>query len=137
MLNLDYKCMEYAQKIIDSIDKSDKKKIKELENNLRKALGVLQEDGVYAMFLWLEKNASNVRKELVKFLNDEDEEDKDRNKIKIRKYLLNDDKKFREEFDKFCEDLQKVATDIDKLLFMKKLLERTLTYALYHAKIGE
>ena len=128
MLNLDYKCMKYGQKI-------SRINVSNLENNLRKALGILQEDGVYAMFLWLEKNASNVRKELVKFLNEED--DKDRNEIKIRKFLLDDGKKFREEFNGFCKDLQKVAEEIDKLLFMKKLLERTLTYALYHAKIGE
>ena len=125
MLNLDYECMKYGQKISKISDSN-------LENNLRKALGVLQEDGVYAMFLWLEKNASDVNEELVEFLNGKDE-----NEIKIKKYLLNDDKMFRKNFSKFCEDLQTVAQDIDKLLFMKKLLERTLIYALYHAKVGE
>lgn len=132
MLNLDYECMKYAQKIINSIDKSDNKKVKELENNLRKALGVLQEDGIYAMFLWLEKNASNIRKELIKFLNEEDDE----THIKLSRYFLKD-KDFSQEADKFYKNLYEVAKDIDKLLFMKKLLERTLTYALHHAKIGE
>jgi len=122
MLNLDYKCMKCAQEISKISD----------SNNLRKALGVLQEDGVYAMFLWLEKNANNVRKELTNFLNEGGD-----NKIKIKKYLLGDDKKFRDEFDEFCKDLLEVAQNIDKLLFMKKLLERALTYALYHAKAGE
>ncbi len=130
MLNLDYRCMECAQEIVDSIDKSDSKKMKELENNLRKALGVLQEDGVYAMFLWLEKNANNVRKKLVEFFNKKDE----KTKVKLSNYFLNEEKEFSQGFNKFCNNLQEVAKDIDKLLFMKKLLERTLTYVLYHAK---
>ena len=130
MLNLDYKCMEYAQKIVNSVDKSDNKKSgKELENNLRKALGVLQEDGVYAMFLWLEsKEGRNIRKILIELLNESD----------IKTYLLtNSGGVFeKDDFAKFCESLKEVAQNIDKLLFMKKLLERTLIYALYHVKIG-
>ena len=133
MLNLDYRCMECAQKIVNSIDKGDSKKMKELENNLRKALGVLQEDGVYAMFLWLEKNASDVRKELVEFFNKEDK----KTKVKLSNYFLDSNKSFSQNFDEFCRNLQEVAINIDKLLFMKKLLERTLTYALYHAKSKE
>jgi len=123
MLNLDYRCMEYGQKIGKISDSK-------LENNLRKALGVLQEDGVYAMFLWLEKNANNVRKNLVEFFNKKDE----KTKVKLSNYFLNGEKEFHLDFDEFCNDLREVAKDIDKLLFMKKLLERTLTYALYHAK---
>lgn len=118
MLNLDYRCMEYGQKIGKISDSK-------LENNLRKALGVLQEDGVYAMFLWLEKNASRVREKLVEFFNEEG---------KLSKYFLESKESFSQDFDEFCNDLREVAKDIDKLLFMKKLLERTLTYALYHAK---
>ena len=122
MLNLDYKCMEYGQDIAKQGD----------ENNLRKSLGVLQEDGVYAMFLWIEdkeKNnkEKNIRNILTKLLNEQE----------IKKFLLGDSNRFEQEFDKFCENLQEVAKDIDKLLFMKKILERALTYALYHAKIGE
>ena len=126
MLNLDYRCMEYGQKIGKISDSN-------LENNLRKALGVLQEDGVYAMFLWLEKNASDIRKELVEFFNKEDK----KTKVKLINYFLDSNKSFSQNFDEFCRNLQEVAIDIDKLLFMKKLLERTLTYALYHAKSKE
>jgi len=124
MLNLDYRCMEYGQKIGKISDSK-------LENNLRKALGVLQEDGVYAMFLWLEKNASDVRKELVELFNKEDET----THVKLSNYFLKSNKSFsQDDFDEFCNDLREVAKDIDKLLFMKKLLERTVTYALYHAR---
>lgn len=118
MLNLDCVCMEYAQNITVDADV-------DLENNLRKTLGVLQEDGVYAMFLWLEnKKEGNVRRKLVEMLN----------KREIRKHLL--DERFNEDnFKAFCGQLKKVSCDLDKLLFVKKLFERTLIYALYHAKI--
>jgi hypothetical protein len=127
MLNLDYICVKYGQEITNSVGKADEKKIKELKNNLRKAIGVLQEDGVYAIFLWFEKNDKQTRKILTKLLNEPE----------IRKPLLNNDKKFNEGFNEFCKDLQEIAENIDKLLFVKKLFERTLTYALYHAKIKE
>jgi hypothetical protein len=119
MLNLDCVCIECAQNITADADGT-------LENNLRKALGVLQEDGVYAMFLWLEnKEGGNVRRRLVEMLN----------KGEIRKHLL--DESFNEDnFKAFCGQLKKVSRDLDKLLFVKKLFERTLIYALYHAKIG-
>ena len=119
MLNLDYKCMEYGQKIGKQGD----------ENILRKSLGVLQEDGVYAMFLWIEDKdkEKKIKEGVISLLN----------KPEIKKFLLGNSNIFEQEFDKFCENLQEVAKDIDKLLFMKKILERTLTYALYHAKIGE
>ena len=127
MYNLDYECMKYAQDIVNSIDKSDSKKLKTLENNLKKAIGVLQEDGVYAMFLWLESKDKAIRLKLIKLLNESE----------IKLYLLSDSKKFDNDFARFCENLMEVAKDIDKLFFMKKILERTLTYALYHAKTGE
>jgi len=121
MLNLDYECIKYAQEISKIGDSN-------LESNLRKALGVLQEDGVYAMFLWLEsKEGKNIRKILIRLLNESE----------IRKHLLTNSSNFPENFSKFCEKLRKIAQDMDKLLFVKKLLERTLVYALYHAKIGE
>ena len=128
MFNLDYKCMEWAQNIINFVDKNDNKKVKELENNLRKVLGVLLGDGVYAMFLWLEDKdkEKNIRNNLINLLDESE----------IRKHLLNDSDKFGKDFSEFCVKLREVAGDIDKLLFMKKILERTLIYALYHAKIG-
>jgi hypothetical protein len=119
MLNLDYICMQCAQKIAVKSDRN-------LANHLRKALGVLQEDGVYAMFLWLE-DKERVRKELIDMLN----------RPEIRECLLEDSSTFPNDFEKFCERLRDVAGDIYKLLLMKRLIERTLVYSLYHAKTGE
>ena len=117
MINLDYICAKIGQNLIVKAD----------ENIFRKALGILQEDGVYAMFLWLEKEDSKIRKKLNNLLNENE----------ITSKLLSDSKSFPDDFEGFCEKLQEVAKDIDKLLFLKKILERTLTYALYHAKIKE
>lgn len=115
--------MEYAQEISKISDSN-------LENNLRKALGVLQEDGVYAMFFWIEDKdkSKEIREKLIKLLNESE----------IIKYLLGDSDSFpHNNFADFCVKLGKIAQDIDKLLFLKKLLERTLIYALYHARMGE
>lgn len=123
MSNLDYFCIDIGQAIFSEAScKPD------VENIARKALGVLQEDGVYAMFLWLEYKGKNINEKLIDLLN----------KPEIKKRLLNNSENFPDDnFNKFCEKLKTVAEDIDKLLFLKKILERTLTYALYHAKIGE
>jgi hypothetical protein len=124
MINLDYICAKIGQKLLEETAGKD---IKTKERNIRKALGILQEDGVYAMFLWLEKEDSKIRKKLNNLLNENE----------ITSKLLSDSKSFPDDFKGFCEKLQEVAKDIDKLLFLKKILERTLTYALYHAKIKE
>lgn len=112
--------MEYGQKIGQINDHKP-------ETNIRKALGVLQEDGVYAMFLWLECKDKSIKDKIVDMLNQRE----------IQKYLLNNSTNFPDDLNVFYETLKEIAKDIDKLFFMKKILERTLTYALYHAKIGE
>jgi hypothetical protein len=118
MVNLDYFCIKQAQQMLYD-DKS--------EDNVRKALGVLKEDGVYAMFLFLETKDKAIRKNLTGLLNTEE----------IRKYLLGDSRTFSEDsFKEFCDLLGEVAMELGKLLFLKKILERTLIYALYHARIG-
>ena len=119
MINLDYLCTKIGQEI------GEMKKERN-ESTLRKALGILQEDGVYAMFLWLEKENSGIRKKLTTELNGSDI---------VKKYLLQNSEGFRDDFKEFCKDLSELSQDIDKLFFLKKILERSLTYALYHAKI--
>jgi len=121
MENLDYICMKYAQEIVNTV-KDDN-----LENNLSKALGVLQEDGIYAMFLWLEDKDKELRKNLNSLLNHES----------IKKYLQKDkNSNFPDDFKEFCNTLKDVLKDLDNLFFIKKILDRTLTYALYHVRTG-
>lgn len=113
--NLDYLCITHGQKIGFEGDKT----------KLQKALGVLREDGVYAMFLWLENKDKKSREKLIGLLNENS----------IKKYLNNSQDFPDVDFNSLCEKLKAVAHDIDKLFFLKKILERTLTYALYHAKV--
>lgn len=124
MINLDYICAKIGQKLLEETAGKD---IKTKERNIRKALGILQEDGVYAMFLWLESEDNKIREKLNNLLNENE----------IKNKLLSDSESFPNDFKEFCEKLQKVAEDIDKFLFLKKILERTLTYALYHSKIKD
>ncbi len=49
--NLDSYCARYAQQIVGLVE--EEKDVKDLENHLTKALGVLQEDGLYAFYLYL------------------------------------------------------------------------------------
>lgn len=111
--NLDYLCIKHGQEIGSTGNKA----------NLQKALGVLREDGVYAMFLWLEVKDKESRKKFKELINEDI----------IKKYLNSQD--FSDDFKSFCEKLKDVAQDINKLFFLKKIFERTLTYALYHAKV--
>lgn len=122
MENLDYLCMEYGQKIPED---------KDSETFITKALGVLQENGPYAMFLFLEEGKN-----------------KDKTKgIAGRCYdsLTGIVKNGEIEgffgsapsgqpLEKISKWLIGVSKDIDKLFFLKKILEQTLVYARYYSK---
>ena len=121
MINLDYYCMKYGQKICDSSDekKSDK------ENLVTKALGVLQENGVYAMFLYLEtKNKKKIAASC---------RDKIKEMLKEKDIGIYTGSPAENEF----YWIQDIAKDLDKLLFVKQLCQQTLTYARYHIKALE
>ncbi|HBQ28926.1 MAG TPA: hypothetical protein DD719_05980 [Desulfotomaculum sp.] len=128
MINLDYYCMKHGQKIGSIQGGQEIKKQKEHLNNIRKALGVLKEDGVYAMFLWLEhKDKGDVRKNgLLPLLNEEND---------IKELFIDKNDCFPNTFEGMCSKIQEIAGELDKLLLFKKILERTLTYALYHTKV--
>jgi NTP pyrophosphatase (non-canonical NTP hydrolase) len=107
-------------------------------NDLQKLLGILSNDGVYAMWIYA-KDKFKKNKEQQK--NDRSKENKDqqKDKIDIINYLVKElgnfvkgNKKDDENIDnKYFQDL---AQDLNKLLFMKELLEKVLIYAIYHAK---
>lgn len=116
--NLDQKAAQYAQSIVAD-GKTD------FENLITKTLGVLQEQGVYAMMLFLFSRTSNEKglaektrphlyallKELPAFKQSE----------------INDPNALRFFSDNVCSDL-------DTLLLVKDLYEQTLIYARYGAK---
>jgi phosphopantetheine adenylyltransferase len=102
------------------------------ENELNKLLGVLASDGVYAMWVYakdkFKKNEDQPKiekiNELIRnldnFVDDKKDNKKDGENI--------DNKNIDNEY------FQNLAQDLNRLLFMKELLEKVLIYAIYHAK---
>ena len=123
MKNLDSLCAQYGYTIVHDVapngnlSKSDKSK---LENTITKSLGVLQENGVYAFFLYLdyrkeEKGAPQIRDRSLELLR--------HGEIDL---LQNSNDHF--------VDVQQLTNDLDQLLLARQLLEQMLIYARYHAK---
>lgn len=131
---LDMKCAEWGSKIGATAD----------ETTITKALGVLQEDGVYAFFIYLcsKGDAKNltISDETFRFLKERRIFDNEEPIKKYKEYSATPNKETKKEklrlymntlTDVIRTDL---ANDLDKLLFAKELLERALVYARYHAK---
>lgn len=117
--NLDAACAKLGAKLASSGNK-------DTENSITKSLGVLEEQGVYALFLYLharEKQwGQTTSKELASFLGEQP-----------TKHALLGPTPTNELFDA----LQTLAGDLDKLLFARDLLHRALVYARYHAKAAQ
>ena len=138
--NMDQLAAKFSQQIVSETVKEKKGKEKEdiandLDNMVTKTLGVLQEQGVYAVMLFLFSRTSDkansahvIRSKLIAMLT----ELKD-----VRAFLdaaaLNpkDDK----EVLKFYID--KVMDDLDTLFLVRDLYEQTLIYARFGAKAAE
>ena len=122
VLNLDAECAKLGTKLASQGNKED------VENSITKALGVLEEQGVYALFLYLvarEKQWGEVAIcALASFLS---ENPSPRNPL-LEPRPTNGD---------VFAALQQLSTDLDKLLFARDLLHRALVYARYHAKAAQ
>ena len=124
--NLDWLAASTAQTIVG--EKRDKTQAEKLENMATKALGVVQENGVYEGMLFLysrkEDEANEIRGQLLKMLAAEEltplnlaQQDKDQAWSAVSKHLIG-----------------KVTNDLDTLLLVKDLYEQTLIYVRYGAK---
>lgn len=136
VINLDRICAEFGYRICQSVQQEFKKK-SDTENLITKSLGVLQEDGVYAFFLYLaaqikdkgekEKSSSKAARALA---------DKATTLLATTPLdLLPQDTDGDHE--KGMEYIRKeggLADNLDQLLLAKRILEQTLIYARYHAK---
>lgn len=112
--NLDARCAQLGELLGMEADK-------DRANLLDDGLGVLQEQGLYAFFLFLKTrskgNPDDVRRQCEKFLRSMLPP---KNNVKIGelwKYLRN------------------LAGDLDNLLFAREMLIQALTYARYHARV--
>ncbi len=117
--SLDYLAAKYAQEIIKKT-----KKTGDVDNTVTKALGVLQENGVYACFLYLlAKEKDNGKVVISEMLN------------LLENLPFNRDKPENHSPEKVLEYINgTVTTDLERLLLSKETLEQMLIYARYGAK---
>jgi hypothetical protein len=132
-LNLDKVAAESAQAMVKKakedpqVKKNVKKPVDTLERLATKALGVLQEQGVYAMMLFLFSRTSD-EKEVAPLIRSQIYE-------ALRKLPGFETESIEDNSDKALEYFtRKVLNNIDTLLLVRDLYEQTLIYARYAAK---
>jgi hypothetical protein len=125
-LNLDRLAAKHAQVIIE---RTAGKKASNVDNTVTKALGVLQENGVYACFLYLlakeKENGTVVVEEMLKLLEGLNlgwQAPKSNGEIDTKPEAVLP----------FISD--KVMQNLERLLLAKETLEQMLIYARYGAK---
>ena len=124
IVNLEPICAKYGRKIIT---KDDGIKIKDQENIINKALGVLAENGLYAMAVFL---LSCHKKEYgKKVLTDFLYELWSNNKVQ-----LIDKKNFQNDPAELLTAVRKITESLPKLILARKVTEQALIFARYHAK---
>lgn len=114
--NLDKLCFEYGTQMYVMGNEKN-------ENVIQKSLGVLQEDGVFAFYLYLKSRetkkdekavSSSIQEKIEALLKHES--------IGLLKGPLH------------VDQLKSLGESLDDLLLAKTLIEKTLIYALYQAK---
>lgn len=122
-VNLDQLCAKYGWEMAKQVHAAI---TKQAENHITKSLGVLQEDGVYAFFLYQASRGSREKPgadeltgQALAFLKE----------AGIAA--------FQNANDPLKAVRDHLAGDLDQLLLAKRLLEQALIYARYHAKALE
>jgi len=134
--NLDFYCVDYAQRLADGLKPAMQKyrfRGGDVENVITKALGVLQQNGVYAFItfvVWKKHNGTRAERETAARMDElllgQPNSDA---LLRLEPMSLNLGRA------KQLLDIGKaLSEDLDTLLFAKELLGRTLIYARYHAK---
>jgi hypothetical protein len=125
IVNLEPICAKYGRKLII---KDNKIKIKDQENVINKALGVLAENGLYAMAVFLlschkkEYGQKVLTECLYKLWSDVEVNLIDKNKVKSKP-------------DKLLTGIRdEIINFLPKLILARKVTEQALIFARYHAK---
>lgn len=118
LTNLDIECAELGRKLA-SLDIKEK--------GLNDALTVLEEQGLYAMFFYIQaKYESNVKNDFQRYCTE------------FLKHILSKNKQANDEEVKgVLEFIKELAKNLDELLFAWDLLRRALSYALCYLKVKE
>ncbi|WP_297447006.1 hypothetical protein [Desulfurobacterium sp.] len=111
------------------------------ESEINKLLGVLTNNGVYAMWVYAQANFKNGKTNkkankkfcefLIKILRLDTFISK---KLNVNDIHADDETKYAEILKLADEYFSKISENLPQLLLLKQLLEKTLTYARYHAK---
>ncbi len=138
ILNLDQRAAEWAQNIVKEASSQDQ--IKALERLTNKALGVLREQGVYALMLFLFSRSGGEEKE--------GEEEKEGKEAAVAKIILQHLQQSlfslpmfeKQKIDKENPNTvlrfytENVLKDLDTLLLVRDLYEQILIYVRHGAK---
>ncbi len=123
--NLDLACAKVGKTIAEQPSKELEKK--ELKNLITRALAVLEEQGIYALFLYLKAQGKNIKNigetvsdRLYDFLKE----------TPRQSHLL-------ENGPDVLSALQKLGENLDRLLLACELVQRSLVYARYHVRLRE
>ncbi|MCS7248927.1 MAG: hypothetical protein NZ840_11910 [Anaerolineales bacterium] len=115
-INLDQLCAKYGWQIACELHQAIRK---QSENHITQSLGVLQENGVYAFFLYQASQGLQGKVSFYKLLEEAGIQS------------------FQNVSDPLAAVRDHLANHLDQLLFAKRLLEQALIYARYHAKALE
>ncbi len=144
---LDYLAAKTAREMVEMATKPSNEgglgtAAKDLENLITKALGVLQSQGVYALFLYLysqsgtdkpiKKGAALIVEKLWNALG---EEPASHLRILNNGHKLQGWNKALQQKNRVLADVtEHITANLDTLLLVRDLYEQTLIYARYHAK---
>ena len=94
---------------------------KEYENAIRKTLGILTNDGIFATIVWIESNEGDGEYRAIKYQTS-----------KFLSEIIGN--MFSGNPDNLREEMLNVCNDIHQMFFVKQILEQMLIYALYRAR---
>jgi len=120
--NLDYLAAKHAQEIVKALSADPKK----AEISLTKTLGVLQENGVYACFLYLYAREGETGKNIVKNLLA---------LFEALKFPAVPGASYQDDALKYVAE--QITSELPTLLLAREALERMLIYARYGAKAAD
>lgn len=132
-LNLDQKAAQFAQTVVKNAKSVSgiSKPIDTLERLVTKTLGVLQEQGVYAMMLFLYSRTSDEQKIAPAVRAQLFEAVKALPKFAANDFVPNNGAKAEAALQFYSEH---ILQDLDTLLLVRDLYEQTLIYARFGAK---
>jgi hypothetical protein len=129
--NLDVLCARCGHDMAQQVYHALKQDAQRAENHITKSLGILQEDGVYAFFLYQASRSAGNEKAAATELSTLATQLLAQRELAMTGFVTMDDPL---EAVRGTHTTPGLADNLDQLLLAKRLLEQALIYARYHAK---